>query len=349
MTFGKQISPLQRADIPELSRFLSDGFAVGADSAFCSPAVLEWKYFDGPGGPSGDSVRSHVARSAGEIVGHIGICYRQLVVSGEEAAPVSTLHAIDWLGSAAHPGVGMFLMLETFAASKTQFAVAATSQAQTLFPRLGYEQKPKVALFRKVLAPLHRLRRTDLGVFQRWAGTALDIVSASRARTLGAPRAIELRPVAAFTEETDTLLRQSPLRVVMCRRDHSRLNYLLRYPLSGFSGWSIHRPERTIGFAVLKITPCGSVRRGRIVECWLDSDDEACWHAAVAALVDCLRGLSASDVACYATTPLLRAALLHNGFAKSKEQAVYVRDKQQLLRRDLPFALSEFDADGAIL
>src|SRR5258708_1062277 len=112
MTSGMQITPLRRADIPELSRFLITGFGVPATDSIFSHQVLSWKYFDGPSEPSGDSVCSLVARSAGRIVGHIGMCRRQLIVSGDRATPtVSTMHAIDWLGSAAHPGSGAFLML----------------------------------------------------------------------------------------------------------------------------------------------------------------------------------------------------------------------------------------------
>lgn len=348
MTSGKKIAPLRRDDIPELSQFLTNGFGVPANSSFFSHEVLSWKYFDGPGDPSGDTVRSLVARSAGRIVGHIGICFRQLVISGDGAAPVSTMHAVDWLGSATHPGLGSFLMLEAFKTCNTQFAVGGTSQAQALFPRLGFEQKPKVAIYRKVLSPLHRLR-TRQGLFRKWAGTALDIVSASRSRTPPVPQVVEVRSTPTFTAEIDCLLRQSSLRIVTCQRDHSMLNYLLRYPLSGFSGWTIHTPERMIGFAVLKISPNGRTQLGKIVDCWLDTDDAACWQDAVAQLVDRLRALSAGDVRCYATTPGLHAALVANGFTKTRERTVYVRDKQQLLPRDLPFGLSEFDADVAIL
>lgn len=349
MTSRKQIAPLRRADIPELSEFLSSGFGVPASSSFFSPEILSWKYFDGPGGPAEESDCSLIARSAGKVVGHIGICFRQLIVSGNGATSVSTMHAIDWLGSDAHPGLGAFLMLEAFATSKTQFAVGGTSQAQSLFPRLGFEQKSKVALFRKVLAPLHRLQTTDRRLFRKWAGTAKDIMSAARARTLPALQTVELRSAPTFTAEIDCLLQRSSLRMVMCRRDHLLLNYLLRYPLSGFSGWTIHTSERMIGFAVLKITPQGRTQLGKIVDCWVDTDDPSYWQAAVAALIDRLRALSAGDATCYATTPSLQAALLSNGFAKSGERTVYIRDKQQLLPRDLPFGLSEFDADGAIL
>ena len=349
MTSGTQITPLRRADIPELSQFLISGFGVPATSSRFSHEVLSWKYFDGPSGPSEDSVCSLIARSAGRIVGHIGMCPRQFIVSGDGATPVSTMHAIDWRGSAAHPGSGALLMLQAFATSKTQYAVGGTAQAQAVFPRLGFEQKPKLAIFRKVLAPFHRLRTTGQGLFRKWAGTAKDMASVWRARTPPVPQTVELRSAPTFTEEIDCLQRQSSLRIVTCQRDHLLLNYFLRYPLSGFSGWTIHTSQRMIGFAVLKITPHGRIQLGKIVDCWLDTEDPSCWQAAVAALIDRLRALSADDVTCYATTPSLHAALLWNGFAKSGERNVYVRDKQQSLPRDLPFGFSMLDGDHAIL
>ena len=240
-------------------------------------------------------------------------------------------------------------MLQAFATSKTQYAVDGTAQAQAVFPRLGFEQKAKLAIFRKVLTPFHRLRTTDQGLFRKWAGTAKDIMSVWRARTPPMPLTVELRAAPLFTEEIDCLQRQSSLRIVTCQRDHLLLNYFLRCPLPGFSGWTIHASQRMIGFAVLTITPHGRIRLGKIVDCWLDTEELPTWQAAVAALIDRLRALSADDVTCYATTPSLGAALLWNGFVKSWERDVYFRDKQQLLPRDLPFGFSMLEGDRAIL
>src|SRR5579872_592000 len=158
MTSGVQIGPLRRADIPELSQFLTGGFGVPANSPLFSREALAWKYFDGPGGPCEGSACSLIARSAGRVIAHVGWCPRQFVVSGGAAAPVSTMHAIDWLGSAAHPGLGALLVLRAFATAKAQYAVGGSAQSLALLPRLGFEQKGAVAVFRKVLAPFHRHR-----------------------------------------------------------------------------------------------------------------------------------------------------------------------------------------------
>jgi hypothetical protein len=348
-TSGTQLSLLRRADIPELSRFLLSSGSDRETTSHLSPEVLSWKYFDGPSGPSEESARSLIARSAGRIVGHIGMCPRQFIISGDGAPPVSTMHAIDWHCSASHPGLGALLMLKAFATSQTQYAVDGTAQALAIFPRLGLEQKPNLAVFRKLLTPFHRLRTTGQGLFRKWAGMAKDMASVWRARTPPVRQSVELRSAPTFSEEIDDLQRRSSVRMITCHRDHLLLNYFLRCPLSGFSGWTIHTSERMIGFALLKITTHGRIQRGRIVDCCLDTVDASCWQAAVAALVDRLRALSADDVTCYAATASLHAALLWNGFVKSRERKVYVRDKQQALRRDLPFGFSMLDGDRAIL
>jgi hypothetical protein len=349
-TPGVRITPLRRAEIPELSQFLISTDRDPPTTVYrCSQEVLAWKYFDGPGGPSEHSVSSLIARSAGRIIGHIGLSHRQFIVRGHQATPVSTMHGIDWRASDAHPGVGYFLMLQAFATSKTQYAIGGSEQAQAVFPRLGFEDQPKLAIFRKVLAPFHRLRATDQGRRHKWPDTVKDMVSVWRGRTPPVQQTVELRSAPTFTQEIDSIQQHSSLRIVTCRHDHLLLNYFLRCPLAGFSGWTIHISKRMIGFAVLRIAAHGRIQHGRIADCWLDTDDPSYWQTAVAALIDRLRALFADDVTCYATTPSLHAALLWNGFAKARERNVCVRDKQQSLPRDIPLGLTMLEGDYAIL
>ena len=349
MAYKPHIAPLQRDDIPELSQFLIHGFGVPDNSPFFSYEVLSWKYFDGPSGSTEVSVSSLIARSEGKIVGHIGICPRQFIVSESGASPVSTMHAIDWLVTPSSSGSGAFLILKAFATSQTQYAVGGSAQAQAVFPSLGFEQKPKLIAFRKVLRPLHRLRSSDQGLLRRWAGAAKDLMSDWRVRNPELLQNVELRSVTTFSAEIDCLFKLKSARIVLCHRDHLLLNYFLRCPLPGFSGWTIHTPQRTIGYVLLKITSQGRIRLGKIVDCWLDTDDPSCWQAAVASMIDRLRSLSADTVTCYATTPSLHAALHWNGFTKSAEKNVYVRDKSNLLPGDFAFGLSMLEADHALL
>ena len=82
-------------------------------------------------------VCSLIVRSAGTIIGHIGMCHRQFIVTGDGATPLSTMHAIDWRGSHAHSGLGAFLMLEALATSKIQYANGSSEQAQVRLSKVG--------------------------------------------------------------------------------------------------------------------------------------------------------------------------------------------------------------------
>lgn len=295
-----------------------------------------------------ESATSLIARSGGKIIGHIGICPRQFIVTGNGSAPVSTMHAIDWLGSAEHAGAGTFLMLQAFGSCKTQYALGGSDHAQAVFPRLGFDQKPSLPVYRKVLAPFHRLRTTDQSWIRKLGGTAKDILTVWRSRTRPTSETVELRQVSAFTADIDSLLQQSTMKLVTCQRDHLLLNYFLRYPLPGFSGWTIHSSGKLIGYALLKVTPYGRIQQGRIVDCWLDTEEFSYWQSAVAALNHQLRAASVDTVTCYATHPSLLTALQLNGFTPWGEKNVYIRDKQHSLPSELQLGLSMLEADHAI-
>ena len=65
------------------------------------------------------------------------MCPRQFIVSGDGATPVSTMHAIDWRGSDAHPGSGALLMLKAFATSKTQYAIGGPEEGASRLSKVG--------------------------------------------------------------------------------------------------------------------------------------------------------------------------------------------------------------------
>jgi hypothetical protein len=164
-----------------------------------------------------------------------------------------------------------FIEGETTAIIDDLVAIGGTAQAQAVFTRLGFEEKPKLAIFQKVLAPFHRLRTTAQGLFRRWAEEQL--------RTW--------RPIGERAHRrcrrTSNCARHlvSPQNLIAC---HDSLHCALRrasvticcsitcsgVPLPGFFGWMIHTSQQMIGFAVLKITPHGRIQLGKIVDCWLD-------------------------------------------------------------------------------
>src|SRR4051794_31773157 len=112
-----EIRPLRPDDLPELSRFLLDGFHAPSDADFAAPDVLGWKYLDPIGGV--DAPRSFVASEGGRIVGHVGICPTVFEGMGLPSGGITTLHMVDWLGSRAHRAVGSALMRHAHQEART--------------------------------------------------------------------------------------------------------------------------------------------------------------------------------------------------------------------------------------
>ena len=48
---ARTVTDLLPEEIPEVSRFLVEGFKAPPDATFAAPDVLHWKYFDPRGGP----------------------------------------------------------------------------------------------------------------------------------------------------------------------------------------------------------------------------------------------------------------------------------------------------------
>jgi hypothetical protein len=115
------------------------------------------------------------------------------------------------------------------------------------------------------------------------------------------------------------------------------------------SGWTIHQGGRTVGLALLSVVREGRLRCGRLVECWLEATDPALWQSAVAALTAALRAQAADEVTCFAATAWMEQALQENGYRRSGSTSLLVRDRGQLLPADVPWHITQLEADHAYL
>ena len=105
-----------------------------------------------------------------------------------------------------------------------------------------------------------------------------------------------------------------------------------------------------IGVAILGVLPVGGIRRGKIVDCFLDSDDEALHRGVlVGSLVRELRALGADDVTSWTSTPWMSRALATSGFHPLESGRFFLRDPERLVARDLPFHLTQLEGDNAYI
>ncbi len=127
------ISRTSEQELPELRRFLVQGFGGDASAVCFDERVLHWKYFLPIGNDS--SSRSLIVRHEGKIVGHIGMCPREFYVPGK--GRVSTVHFIDWLASREHPLVGVTLMMRGCEMAQTQYGVGGRRRGEPCWGNWG--------------------------------------------------------------------------------------------------------------------------------------------------------------------------------------------------------------------
>jgi hypothetical protein len=339
------LGPLQPEDLAELGRFLTEGFGLPAGVECFSPAVLRWKYLDpGPGA----APRSLLARAAGRIIGHAGICPRVFTVRGEAARTVSTSHCIDWLAAPSHPYAGLMLLRRGGAGADTQYSIGGSAIGQKILRAAGFVPRARVGIFRRVLRPLHRRLALPGQGLRKSLGIARDLLRLWRNPARPPTRSVELRPVSAFGAEVDAVLDRCTFPVVFSSRTPDVLNYYLAYPGGNLAGWTVHEGADAVGFALLNVTGKG-VRQARVVDCFLAAQDEDLWHAAVAGLVEQARARSADEVLCFASTPWLAEGLRRAGFAQGESTDLLLRDRKGLLPPGVPFHVTHLEGDHAYL
>jgi hypothetical protein len=345
MSKGYSISPLRPEDLAELSQFLVQGFGLPADVGCLSVEALRWKYLKAP---SSAGPTSLIARSDGRIVGHAGFCPRTFVLRAESSREIATTHPIDWLASPEHPSVGLLLLLRGFGASPTQYCIGGNPVAQKMFEALGFECRSHIPLYHKVLRPLHRRLASTQGPIRKYLGAARDLAIGWR-RTPAPRRPVELSRVTAFGPAAAEVVSSTSGPLLFSTRTPALLDDYLSYPNGCISGWTIHEDGRMIGLALLCVVREGEIRHGRLVECFLNTTDAALWQSAMAALTAVLEEQSADDVTCFASTPWMERALRETGFRRAGSVEFLLRDGGKLLPPDIPWHITQLEADHAYL
>jgi len=377
---ARDIQPLTLDDIPELSRFLTAGFHTPPEADYAAPEVLRWKYLEHHGptsdrahaantggqpnmGLEGDNgeiqdigpmaPRSYIARDeTGRIIGHLGLCRttfegRALAAHGGWA---STIHIIDWLGSSDHRSVGISLMRKAHEGVATQFGLGVSQAALVVGERAGYELRGLVPVYIRVLRAGYWLRSGESRLVARGLRLARDAMSRWIQPPAPSRATIMLERVSAFGPEIIPIVTKAKAHAVLTRRDPARLNAILRFPRQAMTGWHLLDDAGHLrGLAVLNVIPQDQkrTRAGKIVDCLLDDIDVAPWQAAILALTRELAHQGADLVQAYASTPWAVKALSQSGYKSRFAVKLHIRDRQELIPRDVMFHLTPLEGDYA--
>ena len=345
-----EILPLTDSDLPELGKFLAEGFHTPPGVPFAAEDVLRWKYLESRGAEAGDSPRSYLARDVEthRVVAHVGICPGRFHGGGLPSGGVSTLHMIDWLSSEEGKGAGGTLMRRAHQTSETQFGFGGSAAGRGVIDRGGYQLVARVPVFHRVLRPSYRLRDPSHGTIGRTLRAAKDLVGILR-RPSEKPRThVDVLQVETLADEIVPIFQGYETRAMFTSRDPGLLNHFLRYPRGGITGWHLWRDGRLRGFAVLSIVPVdGGIKIGKIADCLLDDDDDDTWHAAILGLTRRLKEQGADIAVAFAANDWTSRALLASGFARVHDLEFRLRDRAKKIPSGMPLHLTALEADYA--
>lgn len=346
------IRPLTRYDLPELSRFLTEGFQASFDSAFAAVDVLAWKYLDPRGPEAGEGPRSLIARDldTGKILGHLGLCPGRWHGGVLPAGGVSTLHMIDWLGSKEAVGVGAALMRRAHESTETQYGLGGSVAGRGVGGRGGYSLIRRVPVFSRALRPLYRLRDPSIGLPGRLLRATRDTLGRLRSRSRRPQTPVTLVRLTSFDDRVTETVQAYRDRALYTTRDPALFDHLLRFPRGGLTGWELRSGGRSIGFALLSVIPqSNGLRLGRIVDCVLTEERDTAWHGAISALSDELYRQGADLAHGVASTPWFEQALVAAGYAETHRLDFRLRDRSKLIPTEFPVHLTLLEADYAYL
>jgi hypothetical protein len=346
------IRPTVEADLPELSRFLIEGFHAPTDAPFAAVDVLGWKYFDPLGDEAGETPRSYIGidPETRRIVGHLGVCPSRFHGREFGLPPdgVSTLHMIDWLSAKNAVGVGARLMRRAHQATTVQYGFGGSVAGRTVGGRGGYAVVANVPVYHRVLRPLHRLSEPGHGWGGRAARALWDAAGIARRPPKRPKTPIELERVTTFGEEVAPILERYESRAIFTSRSAGALNHALRYPRGGLTGWRVHRVGVLRGFAMLTVVPPehpNAPRIGRITECLLDDPD--LWPPAIHALTSELKRQGADRAMAVGSTDWARRGLSDSGYFLAHDVEFRLRDRRNIIPRDAVFHFTPMEADYA--
>jgi hypothetical protein len=357
---AREIRPLTADDIPELSKFLTNGFHTPPEADYSAPNVLRWKYLEPVepahrerADPASMAPRSYIAcDETGAIIGHLGLC--RTTFEGQALAAhggrVSTIHIIDWLGSPEHRAVGTSLMRKAHEDVATQFGLGVSQAALVVGERIGYELRSLVPVYARVLRAEYWMRWNGSSRVARSLRLARDIASRWFQPPASPRAAIHAERVTHFGTEIGPIIAHAKTYAILTGRDPGRLNAMLHFPRQMMSGWHLlDATGRLRGLALLNVIPSDQqcTQTGKIVDCLLDDIDVDHWHAAMLALTKELARQGADLVQAYASTPWTVEALRRSGYKTRFAVKFHIRDRQALMPREAIFHLTPLEGDYA--
>jgi len=333
-----EIVALQPEEQEIAAHFLASVFAVSPDFPFIDPLLFHWKYFLPRSDWSGP--RSWVLKEDGHILAHAGIWPLSFLLPGKE---VRSMHIIDWAGKPDAAGAGVVLYREVARQASTLLGVGGSRIARKVVRMLGFPEPGRCETYVRVIRPWRQHRtRGALGPSWKKALKLLRNTVWSLAAK-GAAAGWSAKAVDSFSESVTRLWeRHDRSRWTFVQRTPAFLNYVLACP-AGCRGFLLFRNGELAGRLLLS----QQAGQTRVADLWIASGEPGDWAAAYALAIE-VAGMDprCCELTVRCSTPLVKSALLANGFRFSHDEPIWLHDPSGLMNGAAPLHIQALDSDS---
>ncbi len=215
-------------------------------------------------------------------------------------------------------GVGARLFTTWSDHVEVALGLGLTPSSYGLFKKLRYADVGPVPFFQKVLDARAVSARRLGPVLGTLLAPGLRAALALRhpERPLADARAVEVRPVAGFSDEYDALWEATRAGHAMCvRRDAAYLRWkFVDCPHARYDLLEARRGGALCGFAIGRVAEHEGLRLGWVLDLYAAADDEAARDALLQAQLVAFRRAGVARVEAFAMHAALQASLRRRGF-----------------------------------
>jgi Acetyltransferase (GNAT) domain len=334
--------PSTIADKDAIAALLREALGLTPDHPMAGSSHVNWKYWEPHPGWAGS--RSYVYLRDDQVVAHAAVIPHVCLWRGHR---IEALHVVDWAAKQGFSGSGVALMKQIGKLTDAIFAVGGSELTQQILPVIGFKEcGTTVAWYARPVRPLQRLVNPE---YKSWR-LAPRVIRALF-WTLTAPSRLDVewraQRVLADQLATASLIWPSPIfGTTVFERSNASMSYLLRCPATPMELYSVHRNGRLRGYFLLAFAPA----QGRIIDCWIDSDELLDWSATVQLAVARAKAHpEVAEVVSMSSDPCLGAALVKCGFHIRHTTALWWRAASAAARPDVTIRFLMADNDDAYL
>ncbi|MFZ0797643.1 MAG: hypothetical protein WCA13_21055 [Terriglobales bacterium] len=332
-----EIRATQHKDLTALAEFLVRVYQFDPPDHHADPQLLEWKYLYPRDGWEGS--RSYLLERNGQIIAHCGIY--PVTFHLLDRITVNSVTMMDWAADPAAPGVGVVLYRKLMAIAPTSFVIGGAPATRLMIPRIGFRHVGEAQTYAAWLRPWREFRtrpRTRRSILRLLHG--LTHPTHSRGQTSAG---WDFAAVNQFDDSLEPVLNDTKRTWTFCGRTLADLNYVLKCPHLEIRGFLLRRQGQLMGYFIIGQADW----EARLLDLVVNSADANDWNSACATVTKAAQlNPEVCRIRALATFPILRQALIWNGYWCQSTEPIVIHDPANALGGAFPVSFQLIDGDS---